>query len=213
MKASLSSNEMYSLAIEGTELGALKASWSRIEFRDPLPSLNSHMCVLYKDDFLLLIGGESKRDEILDPEMPAEETEEDGLINTVYMLDLKTKRVNTLPQENNEFKPRMAHSGVAYKDNIYIFGGLEKSKLFNNQYLRLTVKQKQEDTSEKMKEEEIEPKEEPKSPQSESKHVARCKFCPGRALSKAVNYLAASMNKATWPDLSALEIKMKRRLT
>ena len=206
MKASISSNEMYNLCIEGTDLGSLKATWSRIEFLDPLPPLNSHVCALYKDDFLLLIGGECKREEILETENVPEEAEEDSLISTVFRLNLKTRRINILPQENNEFRPRMAHSGVHYKDSIFIFGGLEKGKVFNSQFLRMAVKRKNEDRS-------MERISDAKSTRSDSKHLAKCKFCPGRATSKATSFYPTSISRNLWPDLSALETKMKRRLT
>lgn len=206
VKASLSSNEMYTLQIDGFELGSLKATWTKIEFLDPLPPLNSHVCVLYKDDFLLLIGGECKREEIIDNEVGHEMPEEDSLINTVYRLNLKTKRINVLPQENNEFRPRMAHSGVQYKDNIFIFGGLEKGKLFNSQFLKMTIKRKHDDKS-------VEKTCDARSSRSDSKHFARCKFCPGRANSKGNNYFSSNFSKPIRPDLSDLETKMKRRLT
>jgi hypothetical protein len=207
VKASISSNEMFSLTIEGTDLGSLKASWSRIEFLDPLPPLNSHVCVLYKDDFLLLIGGECKREEILETDVPQDDNDEDSLINTVFRLNLKTKRINVIPQENNEFKPRMAHTGVQYKDNIYIFGGLEKGKVFNSQFLKMTIKRKQEDRS-------FEKVNDAKSIRSDSRHFSKCKYCPGRATSRgANNHFPTNLAKTIWPDLSALENKMKRRLT
>lgn len=197
---------MYSLTIEGTELGGLKASWSRIEFLDPLPPLNSHVCVLYKDDFLLLIGGECKREEIIESDTPSEDIEEDSLISTVFRLNLKTKRINAIPQENNEFKARMAHSGVHYKDNIYIFGGLEKGKVFNSQFLKMTIKRKQEEKS-------FEKISDARSSRSDSKHFSKCKFCTGRASSKRNNLFASNITRSLWPDLSELETKMKRRLT
>lgn len=127
------SNEMYSMSVEGHRLEELRITWTRIEFpRGVAPCLHSHLCIYYKKDILLVIGGE---------EFKAKGETEDtaNFSNTVYRFNLRTKMVSILQQDSHEFRPRIAHAGVSYKDKIYIFGGLEKNKLFNNQLLMMSV--------------------------------------------------------------------------
>lgn len=126
-------NEMYCMSVEGHRLEELKVSWTRIEFpKGVAPCLHSHLCIYYKKDILLIIGGEEYR-------AKGEQEDPANFSNTVYRFNLRTKMVSTLEQDSHEFRPRIAHAGVSYKDKIYIFGGLEKNKLFNNQLLMMSV--------------------------------------------------------------------------
>lgn len=190
------------MRVEGTNVDQLRALWTKLEFAETLPPLNSHLCVPYKGDYLLLIGGEGKSGEILETDNPHAGTEEDGVINTVYRLNLKTRRISVLRQENSEFRPRMAHTGVHFRDNIFVFGGLEKGKVFNSQFLRMTVKKI---SSDKLNES--------KSTKPEPKPITSCKFCPGRASLKHSQLSNSIFSRKEWPDYSALEAKLKRRLT
>lgn len=132
--------------------------------------------------------------------------EDDGVVNTVYCLNVKTRTVELLRQENNEFRPRMAHTGVKFKDKVFLFGGLEKGKIFNSQFLRMTVKsadgEKLSDTCK-----------ESKSIKPEGKELTHCKFCPVRSNTKPSLQTNPLFSKREFPDYSALEGKLKRRMT
>ena len=204
VQVSINTNDMYSLAIEGKELGKLKAIWTKIEFRDPLPYLNSHLCVTYGKDCILLIGGDAVTKEVPENEDSCSNQEDFSfVVNNVYRLNMRTGRATLLPQENQEFKPRMAHSGVIYRDKIYIFGGLEKKAIFNNQFLKMSIKRMGSSAD----------KDESPAVRSESRsYIPHCKFCPSRHTASLQPQNSIHLTRRLWPDLSALENKIKRRL-
>ena len=202
-------NDIWELSIEGKETSGLRARWTLVQVDCFIPCLNSHMCVLYKKDFLFFIGGDGAQKEEIDYEgtqnpLP-EEVKQDFVTNSVYRLNLKIALISQ-DVTSTEFRPRMAHSGVLYDDKIFIFGGLERNTNFNSQLLKMSINRfTSQERPEKLSE--------AKSIKSDSKFPASCRFCDCRKVSSIPPQGSAHEVRRSWTDHSDLENKIKRRLT
>jgi len=172
------------------------------------------MCVIYRKDYLILIGGDESREQVTEVEgTQTEQDSQDLPSNTVYRLNLKTNSMVVIPQnpDTAEFKPRLAHSGVIYQDMIYVFGGLERNKQFNSQFHRMEIRRK--DSEDKRHEERHEKNLDHKSIISDTKSNSKCKFCDTRQVGAYPPQGSAHLVRRVWEDHSPLENKIKRRLS
>ena len=191
---------MFALKVEGETLKDLRATWTTIEFAEPLPYLNSHLCVAFKSEYLLLIGGDNRKEEYLENEEIPQESEGEDFSNKIFKLHVKKRTFVPIPHDNHDFKPKIAHAGLVHDNSVFVFGGLERQKVFNGQLFRLTLKRSAGEKQEKPPE--------PKLP-------ATCKFCDTAGddtLRDSTQASHASQRASTEFDFSRLEVKVKRRL-
>lgn len=174
------------------------------------------MCVIYRKDYLILIGGDESGEQVEEVEgvQNEQESTQDAVTNTVYRLNLKTNKIVSIPQDPaaSEFKPRMAHSGVIYQEKIYVFGGLERNRQFNSQFLRMDIRRNDSEDFKKL-EDRQERLHDTKSILSETKNTSKCKFCDTRQVGAFPPQGSAHQVKKVWEDQSPLENKIKRRLS
>lgn len=195
---------MYLLRVEGSDFDSLVATWVKLDFPTPLPYLNSHICLVFKKKYLLLIGGDrSREDAVEEAQNPIEEHGKE-FSSLIYRVQVLKRSVTILPLESNDFKPRIAHSGVVDGDQIYVFGGLEKQKSFNGQLLKLTIKRAGGTDGESASEPVINSKDGSKD----------CKHCAYRIQNAFTKQVPAIQDKPplVLQDFSSLENKVKRRL-
>ena len=75
----------------------------------------SHCCVAYKEQFLIITGGEGKKKEPLDD---------------IWIFDLKTKCYTEINLVGNEkIEARLCHSCIVYSDFIALYGGMKNSDI------------------------------------------------------------------------------------
>ena len=90
-----------------------KASISPVEINNNIKPKEraSHCCVSYKDQFLIITGGEGKKKEPL---------------NDIWIFDLKTKCYTEINLVGNEkMEARLCHSCIVYCDFIVLYGGMK----------------------------------------------------------------------------------------
>lgn len=75
----------------------------------------SHCCVAYKEQYLIITGGEGKKKEPLDD---------------IWIFDLKTKCYTEINLVGNEkIEARLCHSCIVYCDFIALYGGMKNSDI------------------------------------------------------------------------------------
>lgn len=195
------SNEMFLLRVEGNTLDNLIATWTKLAFPVPLPHLHSHICLFFKKKYLLLIGGDRSLEDAANEEQGPSEEHGKDFSCLIYRVHMTKRAVSILPVTTNDFKPRIAHSGIVEGDSIYVFGGLEKCKNFNGQLLKMTVKKIASGDNESGSDPVHNPRE----------GVTVCKHCPFRT-QNLTNKQSPSKPPLTLVDYSTLENKIKRRL-
>jgi hypothetical protein len=111
------SNDLYTLEfdIDETFVNKPKANISLVSISNNVRPKEraSQSCVVYKDQFLIIIGGEGKKKEPLDD---------------IWVFDLKNNCYTEIELTGNEkIEGRFCHSCIIYGDTLALYGGMKNS--------------------------------------------------------------------------------------
>ena len=110
-------NDLYILKVTIDETLKIKprANISKVEINNKIKPKEraSHCCVVYKDQYLIISGGEGKKKEPL---------------NDFWIFDLKTKCYTEVELQGNEkIEGRFCHTCMIYGDYLVLYGGMKNS--------------------------------------------------------------------------------------